>query len=231
MNEYIIKRKSIRKYKSKELDLETIKKIQMKIKNVKPLYSNINYSIEIISPIEESTSVDIPYFLVFYSEKSDNAYENIGFIGQQLNLYFAYLGIGACWRMNKPDNIKNNNDLSYIISMSFGKVDESLYRELSEFDRKPIYKISEGNDKRLESARLAPSGLNTQNWYFIAENNKIHCYCKKLNFLVRFIMNKLNHIDMGIAICHIFEESIDFKFLKDDLFPKKEGFVYIGTVS
>lgn len=229
MNEFISKRKSIRKYEPTILDMETIEKIQTKINNLTPLYSNIQYSIEIITPDKNSGNMNVPYYLVFRSEKNDISYENIGFVGQQLNLYFAMLEVGACWKMSKPQEIKDNK-LPYVISMTFGKSAEPLYRQLSEFDRKPLSEISKGDDDRLESARLAPSGLNRQNWYFISEKNKIHCYRKKLNFLINLIMNKLNCIDMGIALCHISEQSDNFNFSKDNTAPKKKNYIYTGTV-
>jgi len=227
-NEYIQKRRSVRKYEKVPLENETIEKIKNKIKNVKSLYENIKYSIELIEPNSENKNDS--YHLVFSSEDVDGGYENIGFIGQQLNLYFASLGLGSYWHRSKAKGIKDNN-LPYVISMAFGKSNEQLYRELSEFKRKPLSKISEGSDERIEAARLAPSGLNAQNWYFIAENGKIHCYRKKLNIITGLLMNKLSLIDIGIAICHIYEESDNFNFSKDTEAPKRKGLIYIGTVN
>ena len=117
-----------------------------------------------------------------------------------------------------------------MICMSFGKPSEPLYRELSGFKRKRLSEISEGADKRLESARLAPNAVNAQNWYFVAGNGIIHCYRKPSNPLLGFIYNKLHSIDMGIALCHIAEESADFNFSKELDAAVRKGFVYTGTV-
>ena len=106
---------------------------------------------------------------------------------------------------------------------------ESLYRDISEFKRKPLSEIGEGDDERLEAARLAPSGLNAQNWFFVADSGKIHCYRKKLNPLKALVLDKLSCIDMGIAICHIAEESNNFCFGKESNAPKRDGFIYMGT--
>ena len=78
-----------------------------------------------------------------------------------------------------------------IITMAFGKPAQPLYRDVSEFKRKLLSDISEGTDDRLEAARLAPSGMNKQNWYFVADNGKIHCYRKKL--LLGFMDIPLKH--------------------------------------
>jgi len=226
-NEYIQKRKSVRKYEKVPLDNETLEKIKNKIENVKPLYEDIKYSIELIEPNDENKND--AYQLVFGSEDVDGGSENVGFIGQQLNLYFAELGLGSYWHRAKAKGSKDKG-LPYVVSMAFGKSNEPIYRELSEFKRKPLSKISEGNNEHIKAARLAPSGLNAQNWFFIAENGKIHCYRKKLNVVTGLLMNKLSSIDIGIAICHIYKEIDNFKFSKDNKSPEKKGYIYTGTV-
>jgi hypothetical protein len=147
-----------------------------------------------------------------------------------LDLFFSESGLGACWLgASKPEE-KESSTLPHVICMSFGKANEPLHRTRSDFKRKPLPQISEGVDKRLEAARFAPSGINAQKWFFIAENGKIHCYRKKPGGLLAFIYAKLQAIDIGIAICHIAEESDDFKFKKEYSAPARKGYVYTGTV-
>jgi hypothetical protein len=167
--------------------------------------------------------------LVFRSEEKEGALENIGFIGQQLDLFLSESGLGACWLgVSKPE--KDTSALPCILCMSFGKPAEPLYRELSEFKRKSLAEISEGTDGRLEAARLAPSATNSQNWYFCAESGKIHCYRKESNSVLKFIYIKLHSIDMGIALCHIAVESEGFSFVKEPDVAARKGYVYMGTV-
>jgi hypothetical protein len=90
--------------------------------------------------------------------------------------------------------------------------------------------ISEGEDERIEAARLAPSAQNAQNWYFLAQSGKIHCYRIKPNPLLGFIFNKFGCIDMGIALCHIAEESDSFQFLREADANARKGCEYMGTV-
>jgi hypothetical protein len=106
-----------------------------------------------------------------------------------------------------------------------------LHREISDFKRKPLSAISEGVDPRLEAARLAPSAVNAQDWYFLADNGKIHCYRKKAMPLLAFMFDKLSYIDLGIALCHIAEESTDFTFSKETGAPERKGCIYMGTVA
>jgi nitroreductase len=227
MNEIIRKRKSIRKYDLTPLDVSSLETVRVQIEKVKPLYPDIRCSVEIINKTKGMFNIKAPHYLNFSSEDKDGALENIGFIGQQLDLFFSASGLGSCWLgASKPDS-KTESDLPPVLGMAFGKPTGSLHRSIAEFKRKPLADISEGTDERIEAARLAPSGMNTQNWYFIADSGKIHCYRKKS---ILGFMNKLACIDMGIALCHIAEESGDFNFAKEADAPTKKGFVYMGTV-
>jgi len=230
MNEIIRKRKSIRAYDMTELDDPTLAKVQLQIANCISLCPGIQYSIEIVSKTKGMFGIKAPHYLIFRSEDKDGAFENIGFIGQQMDLYFSESGLGSCWLgMAKPEN-KEGSTLPFVISMAFGKPTEPLHRDLSGFKRKSLSEISEGTDDRLEAARLAPSGMNAQNWYFIADNGKIHCYRKKPKSLVGLMSGKLGCIDMGIALCHIMKESEGFNFSNEQNTSERKGYIYMGTV-
>jgi len=231
MNEIIRKRKSIRKFNPAPLGAPALELVREQIKNVRPLYPDIRYSVEIANKTKGAFNVKAPHYLLFASEEKDGALENIGFIGQQLDLFFSSTGIGSCWLGAAKPEGKEETALPFIICMAFGEPNEPLHRELSGFKRKPISEISEGDDNRLEAARLAPSAMNAQNWYFCVDSGKIHCYRKKSNPLVGFIYNKMHCIDMGIALCHIAQESDEFHFSKESGVPVRKGHVYTGTVS
>ena len=227
MNEIIRKRKSVRKYDMAQLDASDIEKVNALVKNVKPLYPDIAYTIEMVNKTKGLFNVKAPHYLIFGSEEKDGAYENIGFIGQQLDLFLSEAGFGTCWLgASKPED-KSASKLPYVIALSIGKPAESLHREISEFHRKALGEISEGTDERLEAARLAPSGMNLQGWYFLVDSGKIHCFRKKS--LLEF-KNKLGRIDMGIAICHLATESESFSFSKESNIPVRKGYEYSGTV-
>jgi len=231
LNEIISKRKSIRKYDMAPLDAGTLEGVRAQIGRVKPLYPEIRYTIEIANSTKGLFNVKAPHYLIFRSEEKDGAYENIGFVGQQMDLFFSGAGLGSCWLgASKPEE-NETSALPFVICMSFGKPAEPLHRELSEFKRKPLAEISEGLDERLEAARLAPSAVNAQNWYFVAGDGQIQCYRKYSKPLLGFIYNKLHCIDMGIALCHIAEESAGFAFSKEADAAVRKGFVYTGTVT
>lgn len=235
-HDVIRKRKSIRKYDMEPLDAGTLEIVATQIKALRPLFPNIDYAVEIANKTKGLFNVKAPHYLLFSSQIADGAYENIGFIGQQMDLFFASMGIGACWLgASKPMQdtkitAPEDSTLSLVICMAFGQPAQPLYRTLQQFKRKPLHAISQGHDKRLEAARLAPSAINGQNWYFVAEGDKIYCYRKKLNPIQALIYDKMVDIDMGIAICHIAAESADFCFIKETNAPERSGYVYMGTV-
>ena len=231
MNEIIKKRKSVRKYDLTALDDEMMSKVRAQIEAVKPLYPDIRYSIDIVNKTKGLYGIKAPHYLVFGSEEKEGAFENIGFIGQQLDLFFSGSGLGSCWLgMAKPEE-KAASSLPHVISMAFGNPAEPLHREFPEFKRKPLAAICEGDDERLEAARLAPSGMNSQNWFFVAADGKIHCYRNKPKPLLGFVFGKLGSIDIGIALCHIAEESDSFSFSKEADTPLRNGYIYMGSVS
>ena len=226
-NEIIYKRKSIRKYDQAKLDSETLNKLQGQIDQLLPLYPSIRYSVEIADKTKGMFNVKAPHYLLFRSAEKEGALENIGFIGQQLDLFFSKSGLGSCWLGAAKPGTPAVVDMPFVIAIGFGKPAEPLHRDITEFKRKSLDAISEGKDSRLESARLAPSGMNMQGWHFIATGSKIHCYRKKA--MLAFI-SRMSTVDMGIALWHIASESESFRFMKEPDAPARKGFIYAGTV-
>ncbi|MCL1796632.1 MAG: nitroreductase [Clostridia bacterium] len=230
MNETIRKRKSIRKYDMEALSAQVLDQIRTQAASCVPLFPDIRVSVEIASKTKGMFGIKAPHYLIFRSEQKHGSNGNVGFIGQQMSLYFTELGLGSCWLgMAKPEE-KDISALPFTISMAFGKPAEPLFRDLTDFKRKPLIQISEGADDRLESARLAPSGMNAQNWYFIAAGGQIHCYRKKSSSPLGLVSGKLSEIDMGIALCHIMKDSGGFSFSAESGAPERAGYLYAGTV-
>jgi len=233
---YIFKRKSIRKYEMVSLSTEVMDEINLRLENLKPLHEEIQIGYKIVGQeyIKSLLPVKAPHYLVISSEEKEGFLENIGFMFQQMDLHFSSMGLGSCWLGMARTNEDIKTELPFVIVMAFGKPNEALYRDIPEFKRNGLSQISQGKDKRIEVVRLAPSATNSQNWYFVAEDEKIHVYRKKLSLLKLRIYDRMNQIDIGIAICYLWLSCLNynkpFDFVKLDSPPERKGFVYLGTV-
>lgn len=234
MVEFIYKRKSVRQYKTEELSLETLMEIEDFIKNIIPLHKETRVHYKIVSDTKNLLPIKAPHYLLIYGDEKQGYLNNIGFMFQQLDLYLSSKGLGACWLgMAKPkDKIDNKKD--FVIAIGFGESINSPYREVTGFKRKPAEEVYSGVDERLEAARLAPSASNSQNWFFDAQDGAIHVYQKTINAFQNMLYGKMNQIDIGIALCHIFiaglNKGLSFEFIPDINHKELSGFSYIGTV-
>ena len=231
--DYIWKRKSTRKYDITPLDSVQLDQITQFADNLKPLYPNIKIEYEITSGIKSilpMNPIKAPHYFVISSEKTNGYLENVGFMFQQMDLFLSSIELGSCWfGLGKPAE-KLKTKLSYVSTLAFGKAAGTPYRDHTKFKRKALSDISIGTDDRLEAVRLAPSAINNQNWFFEAANGKINVFHKKAMIGV---INNLNKIDIGIALCHLFVATKhfgkDFSFSKEAE-KKRKGYTYTGTI-
>ena len=236
MKEIIYKRKSVRKYKSEAVSEEIKEEVKTFFERAKPLYPEIKARVEIL-PREEVKSMfswTPPQVVALYSEEKEGYLENVGFMLQQVELYLGTLGLGACWLgMGKPDvgaKKERADGLKFVIMLAFGYPEEDPYRSPAQFKRESLSSISDQNDERLEAARLAPSSVNSQPWYFTHEGEVIHAYCSKQGLLKWIALGDMNQIDMGIALAHLYVENPEtFRFFKAETAQERKGHRYVGS--
>ena len=232
LKDYIFKRKSIREYKDEKLAPEILKKIENEIGKCEPLISGIDYKVTIADETAKSLfGVKAPHYLFFYSEEKQGSLENIGFIGQKLNLYLCSIGLGACWvGMAKPQD--NSEKLPFVIAMAFGEANESLLRDESGFKRREISKISNADNEIMAAVRVAPSAVNFQDWYFLQEPGIVHCYSKNMGILINKVLGHMGGVDLGIAIRHLTLMCSEYKTEVVSAYPEvKDGTYFISIKS
>ena len=208
--EAIFKRKSIRNYDSAPIDQNRLEEISEKLGALKPMYAEIKTEFKIISPdqVTRKGMNKAPHFIAAFSEAKDAYKTNVGFMLQQMDLYFSATGLGSCWLgIPQPTKeVRESSNQEFIILMSFGNPKETLHRtSISQFKRKPLSEITNivGADELLEPARLSPSAINLQNWYFTGDKNLIHAYSAKSGFLRSVFGGSYFPVNVGIAICHL----------------------------
>lgn len=211
LHSIVYQRKSIRKYDLTPLADSTMAEIKEFVRSLRPLDATIKTAMKFVSQTEVHHNllrIKAPHYLVAFSENKAGYLTNIGFMLQQLDLFLAAKGIGSCWQgIPRPTNeVRASSELEFVIVMSFGMAREPLYRNsIQEFKRKPLDKISNitGLNDLLEPVRLAPSATNSQPWFFTGDHHLLHAYCVKTNFLKALIYEKMNQVDMGIALYHL----------------------------
>ena len=139
----IFKRKSFHLFRGiQSIDFSCIKKIEEKFRTFKPLVEDIRTGIRIVPSKQTTCKRGQEYCILLYSEKKDNYLQNIGYIGEQLDLYLASLGIGALWfGIGKPDE-HTYNGLDFVIMIGIAKVaDDKFRKDMYKSKRKPLDEI------------------------------------------------------------------------------------------
>lgn len=235
LEEVIYKRQSHRDYNQDSLDKKTLNSIEEFMSNAKRLYPNIKTTSLIVGN-ENVTNLAMwkaPHYIAIYSEKKEGYLTNVGFIYQQVDLFLQSIGLGSVWLgMGKyrPDEKDIPDGEEFVILIAFGEVESELYRPIEDFKRKSLDEISDSGNANLEVARLAPSSVNSQPWYFLEEDGHYNVYCEKLNFIKRKILGNLNKIDIGIALAHLYVANRkSFEFFKIDNPTQLKDYYYIGS--
>jgi len=120
--------------------------------------------------------------------------------------------------------------------LAFGNTNEPVHRaDTSEFNRSSLSSISKipGADDLLEPVRFAPSASNIQPWFFGGNTDEITVSRKKFNLIKAPLYSKMNQIDIGIALCHLWlsldhqGKSVTFNFEKA---PAPSGYEFMTKV-
>lgn len=208
----IFKRKSIRNFDLTPLDDNTLVEISDYLCTLEPMYDDIKVELKIISPdnVKRRMMKEAPHYIAVFSQIKRGYLTNVGFMLQQVDLFFSANNIGSCWQgiPSPKKELLESSNRDFVIFIAFGKPKEpnSLHRSsVSEFKRKSLKEITNitGADDLLEAVRIAPSATNSQSWFFTGDASMIHAYSVKPNFIKALMVKKYIPIDVGIAICHL----------------------------
>ena len=211
--EMIFKRKSFHLFRNignEKISDEELKDMENKFNELKPLVDNIKVKIKIVK--EGATCKrGQEYCILFYSEKKDNYLQNIGYLGEQLDLYLVSKNIGTLWfGIGKVDE-KELDGLDFVIMIAIAKVDkeDKFRKDMYKSKRKELSEIWEGNNflDIGNIIRFAPSACNTQPWRVESFKNelKVYRYRKegKRGIMPKDMVIYYNQIDIGIFLCFL----------------------------
>ncbi|MCL2140697.1 MAG: hypothetical protein FWH42_03345 [Dehalococcoidia bacterium] len=210
--ETIYSRKSSREYDDTSTELLEGDPDLMQVFSVETLVDDIKVAVRVLRDRQVKNDRS-NYCLAFYSEDKPRYLENIGFIGQQIELELQAEGLGTCWwGMKKPSKeYKSHNGLDCVITMSAGvpkAVEKRAYPD--GFKRNNADEIMIGNalpDRLIEAVRIAPSAVNLQPWLIEKSDHDYSFYLRQPKGIMEKLIGSMRHIDMGIAIAHFFVQA------------------------
>lgn len=223
MNYYetLFKRKSFHFFiGGNSLTQDELSSINGFIKEVKPLYDDIKTEIVVVPEHDTTCHRGADYCILFYSEPKGEYLRNIGYIGEQIDLYLNSIGIGALWfGIGKPKEVRNNS-LEYVIMIAIKRMPKDSFRkDMFKSKRKALEEIWSGEtiDDVSNIIRFAPSACNTQPWRVENQNNELFIYrYKKPGKRGIMPIEKVmyyNRIDIGIFL-FILETCLSNKNMK-----------------
>lgn len=209
----IFKRKSFHLFRNignEHITGEEIKDIEEQFAKLKPLVDDIKVKIKIVKD-GATCRRGQEYCILFYSEKKDNYLQNIGYLGEQLDLYLTSKNIGTLWFGIGKVEEKQFDGLDFVIMIAIAKVDspDKFRKDMYKSKRKDLEEIWCG-DGYLDIAnivRFTPSACNTQPWVVesTAEELKVYRYRKegKRGIMPKDRVIYYNQIDIGIFLCFL----------------------------
>lgn len=209
----IFRRKSFHLFRNignEHITEDELKEIENEFYNFEPLVKDIKVKIKIV---KDSTACKRgqEYSIFLYSEKKNNYLQNIGYIGEQLDLYLVSKNIGTLWFGIGRVNENQLDGLDFVIMIAIAKVDseDKFRKDMYKSKRKEIQEIWNGNSylNIANIVRFAPSACNTQPWFVESSLKEIKVYryrkSGKRGIMPSNMVTYYNQIDIGIFLCFI----------------------------
>ena len=209
----IFKRKSFHLFRNignEKISDEELKDIENKFNYLKPLVPDIKVKIKIVKD-GITCRRGQEYCILFYSEKKDNYLQNIGYLGEQLDLYLVSKNIGTLWFGIGKSEENKLDGLDFVIMIAIRKVEniDKFRKDMYKSKRTELSDIWDGNSY-LDIAnivRFAPSACNTQPWRVSSRDNELKVYryrkAGKRGIMPKDRVIYYNQIDIGIFLCFL----------------------------
>ncbi len=208
----IFKRKSFHLFRgigNETLSVEELEQIKAFWNTLTPLCPDIRVAMQIVPEEQVTNRHGQEYCIAFYSEKKGNYLQNIGYLGQMMDLYLMSRNIGTCWYGIGKAREATLEGLEYVIMLAFSKVDDpgKFRKDMFKAKRKSIEEIWQGEPLPgvTDIARFAPSACNSQPWRVERAGDTLHVYRYwkpgRIGIMSPTHAKYFNRIDMGIYLC------------------------------
>lgn len=210
----IFKRKSFHLFRDTGeggITAEEIREIERTYASLTPLCPDIKTALRVVPAEKTTCRRGQEYCILLYSEKKDDYLQNIGYLGEQLDLYLVSKNIGTLWfGIGRPEEEKVCG-LEFVIMIAIAKIgDETKFRrDMFKSRRRTAEEIWTGTrmDPMAEIVRFAPSSCNTQPWRVVCGADGLEVYrCREAGRRGIMPAGKVsfyNQIDMGIFLCFL----------------------------
>ena len=176
-----------------------------------PLRPDIRTAIRIVPGKETNCRSKEEYCILIYSEIKDGYLQNVGYLGEQLDLYLVSRDIGSLWYGIGKTDEKSCDGLEYVIMIAIRKVDDaSKFRgDITKVKRRPVGEIWEGEaiPGVTDAVRFAPSACNSQPWLVRNDGGALSVYrfrkAAKIGIMPPSKVPFYNRIDVGIFLCFL----------------------------
>ena len=233
LNEALYKRQSIRAFDMNGLSEDELKEITDYAATIEPLIPGKKVRADIVGPDDVKAMMKwrAPHYFAIYSDGSDEGIMNAAYVYEQVVIHLTSLGIGTCWATSVSPKEKDETDGSkWSAVIAFGRpADGNGWRNPSDVKRKALSEICDKEDSKLEAARVAPSSMNNQPWYFRHAGNDIEVFCKKQGLLKKWMVSQ-NRVDMGIALGNLKVANPGMTFTPVPDKTEKDGYTLMGKI-
>ena len=236
LSDMISRRRSVRAYKAEAIAPAVLDDLRAFMAGLVPLIPGAKVGGRII-PTSHGNFMQkwkTPHFIAIFSDGSDDALLNVGFMYQQLDLYAQSLGLGTCWvglgSLTNDESVPEGMKLA--VMMAVGIPDGVPERTPADFRRKSMQELTDRPDDRLEALRLAPSATNSQPWFVTHDGDTLRIWREELGLIKQRTLGRMNKIDTGIGLCHLYAENPQtFRFWREENPPKLAGQIYMGSIT
>ena len=208
----IFKRKSFHLFRNignEKITKDELKEIEEVFTKLKPLVDDIK--VKMVITKDAACHRGQEYCILFYSETKENYLQNIGYLGEQLDLYLVSKNIGTLWFGIGKVKEKQIDGLDFVIMMAIAKVDseDKFRKDMYKSKRKDVSEIwNDGYYLNIaDIVRFTPSACNSQPWKVESSDGelKVFRYHKegKRGIMPKNAVMYYNQIDMGIFLCFL----------------------------
>ena len=206
----IFKRKSFHLFAGSgnlKISKEELDDIENVFSSLVPLNMDIKVKMVMVPANKTTCLRGAEYCILFYSEKKDGYLQNVGYLGEQLDLYLVSKDIGTLWFGIGRTKEKKFEGLDYVIMIAIHKVDDAtkFRKDMFKSKRKEINEFWEGEQIEgvTDIVRFTPSACNSQPWFIKNTGDMlVYRYKKegKRGIMPASMVPFYNRIDIGIFL-------------------------------